>query len=193
MALGYPSFVLWHLSSCHKACAQPPFSPTTQTSKSYISILAAPTPVRPRPSHPPTYPPTRPHADQEKFYFSPGDTGIKVFRTRFADIGGWGTRGALIRVQRCPHRLPAGSKAKGGAVVAACSSACPGNRVFPHSTGLLPLVPACRRADLLGPVVPRGRTLCCAAGCRGGCRGCACFLASAARRVVWVLCSLPVG
>jgi len=26
-------------------------------------------------------------ADQEKFYFNPDDTGIKVFKTRFADIG----------------------------------------------------------------------------------------------------------
>jgi predicted amidohydrolase len=26
-------------------------------------------------------------ADQEKFYFSPGDTGVKVFKTRYADIG----------------------------------------------------------------------------------------------------------
>jgi predicted amidohydrolase len=26
-------------------------------------------------------------ADQEKFYFSPGDTGFKVFQTRYADIG----------------------------------------------------------------------------------------------------------
>lgn len=25
--------------------------------------------------------------DQEKFYFNPGDTGFKVFKTRFADIG----------------------------------------------------------------------------------------------------------
>lgn len=28
-----------------------------------------------------------PTADQEKFYFNPGDTGFKVFKTRFADIG----------------------------------------------------------------------------------------------------------
>lgn len=46
------------------------------------------------PTFPPPPPPTPAppfydgwYADQEKFYFSPGDTGFKVFKTRFADIG----------------------------------------------------------------------------------------------------------
>lgn len=54
-------------------------------------------------------------ADQEKFYFSPGDTGFQVFRTRFADIG---ARGSVCEkecgARALPLPLPAACRRRAG-------------------------------------------------------------------------------